>query len=261
MAWFWFFFFYVLCLYLRCQVLENTRKCTVVVVVVREVAAWRERAVKPTLNFQINLRYKTTSFNLLWFFKFLLSPEWADFICQSTCQFSNSYIALEAFGVGTVRIPNQHACDWPRYCRIKWFPGQRSLNSLWKCLQISKLSLLSRKWWLYSWILLFLIMPKYILFSLKYLCWMTQSTDSRSSKDLIFTDTHYVCLFIGVLRNSSHKKLLIVLQCTNMIKDLDCRQARVWIDKGQRKGTLVKKQVAHHSRSKTKLSPAELLLL
>lgn len=56
---------------------------------------------------------------------------------------------------------------------------------------------------------------------------MTQSTDFRSSKDLIFTNTHYVCLFIAALRNSSHKNLLIVLQCTNTIKDLDCRQAHV----------------------------------
>lgn len=38
---------------------------------------------------------------------------------------------------------------------------------------------------------------------------------------------HKLCLFIAVLRNSSHKKLLIVLQCDNMIKDLDCRRAHV----------------------------------
>lgn len=38
---------------------------------------------------------------------------------------------------------------------------------------------------------------------------------------------HRLCLFIAVLRNSSHKKLLIVLQCANMIKGLDCRKAHV----------------------------------
>lgn len=34
-----------------------------------------------------------------------------DFICQFTSQFSNSYISLEDFGVGTVRITNQNTCD------------------------------------------------------------------------------------------------------------------------------------------------------
>ena len=34
-----------------------------------------------------------------------------DFIGQFSCQFSNSYISSEGFGVGTVRIPTQHACD------------------------------------------------------------------------------------------------------------------------------------------------------
>lgn len=55
--------------------------------VVREEAAGRERTVKPTLNFRINVCYKARSLNSLWFFEFMLSPERADFICRFTCSF------------------------------------------------------------------------------------------------------------------------------------------------------------------------------
>lgn len=92
--------FNVLCLHLRCQILENTRKCTVEVLIVREVTTWRQRTVKPTLNFQVNLCYRTTSYKSIVFLQMC-------FVSRVN-SFSNSYSLVLG---EVVRITIQHTCD------------------------------------------------------------------------------------------------------------------------------------------------------